>query len=233
MKDNYAVNGKLIGRGKSAKVYKLDRPPKEFVRKEFSPILSVKIWNWFFYQSPHPLTTETGHIYSYWKRRLAHRMCRCLGLNVTIPDAVHITDRGFTYEFVTNKRVSKAKRRFLYSNVKKLEEFFNYIGMPTWSFSRKNPFASSNFIFENDAIHVVDYEQSVPVRSHRGVIDYDRICFEDLNEYMSDNKSQILDKLGEGEVKNLNEALKMSQEYQKILDLRPKKINRIVKADKI
>ena len=49
---------KLIGRGKAAKVYKIAEGPRSLVRKEFSPIYPVRLWNWFFYKSLHPLDTE-------------------------------------------------------------------------------------------------------------------------------------------------------------------------------
>ncbi|MBN1871747.1 MAG: hypothetical protein JW800_04150 [Candidatus Omnitrophica bacterium] len=211
----------VIGRGKAAKVYKLNHK-YELIRKEFAPIVPVKIWNWFFFESPHPLTTEAGHIYAFWKRRLAHRMCKCLNSDVRIPDALDLTKGGFTTEFILEKFTPPGRRRKLYHSVKTLESFFKYVGLPTWSFSRKNPFSRSNFIFVGDIVHIIDYEQSVPVRNSKGVIDYDRIHFEDLHDYISGNEKLLLNRLGLEDVKHLHEALERAKEYQARLDLRPK-----------
>lgn len=220
--------GRLIGRGKVARVYKIAEDPHPLVRKEFSPIYPVRLWNWFFYKSLHPLATEVGYKYAYWKRRLAHRLCRYLDGNVHITDALQLSWRGFISNFIDGRHPTKKGRRKLYTTVKKLEDYFDYIGMPTWSFSRKNPFSGSNFLIQDKTIYVVDYEQSVPIPDSRGRIDYDTIYFDDVNSFMNENMQKILDKLGREEVRHLKEALQMSMKYHTQLDVRPKRTAKFV-----
>ena len=184
--------GKLIGRGKTARVYKIDGGSHHFARKEFSPIHSVRLWNWFFYHSPHPLIADAGHKYSYWKRKVAHRLCECIDGNVRIPDALHLSHKGFTARFIEGRRLTKKEGRAFRGIIRRLEDFFAEIGMPTWSFSRKNPFSGSNFIIRDNAIYVIDYEQSVPVPDSKGRISYDTIYFDDVHKFIIGKKKQLI-----------------------------------------
>jgi len=222
------ITGKIIGRGKSARVYKVVGDEGSFARKEFSPIQHVRVWNWFFYHSPHPLITEAGRLYSYWKRKVAHRLCASIGSKVRIPDAIDITQKGFTSEFVEGRRPSSGERRRYRDPVRRLEAFFADIGMPTWSFSRKNPFACSNFLVRDDDIFVIDYEQSVPVPDSRGRISYDIIEFGGVDKYISENRQEILLRLGQEETERLSEALELSKAYYSQLDIRPKNITKVI-----
>ena len=222
----------LIGRGKVAKVYKIKGKPHYLVRKEFSPIYPVRLWNWFFYKSLHPLATEVGHKYAYWKRRLAHRLCKYLDSDVHITDALQLSQKGFTSLFINGKPPARRKKRALHANVKKLEDFFDYIGMPTWSFSRKNPFSRSNFLIRDGTIYIIDYEQSVPVPDSRGRIDYDTIYFDDAHNFINDNAQKILDKLGADGIRDLKEAFQMSMKCHAQLDLRPKRTAKFVNRRK-
>ncbi len=222
----------LIGHGKTAKVYKIDVSPRGLARKEFSPIHHVKLWNRFFYSSPHPLTTEAGHKYAYWKRRLAHRLCKYLNSDVHIPDALQFSHKGFTLKYIEGRPPARSDKRALYRVVKRLEHFFDYIGMPTWSFSRRNPFSHSNFILKNDKIYVVDYEQSVPVPDSKGKIEYDAVYFDDTRTFITDNKQRILDRLGEREMRRLTEALELTKGHYTKLDIRPRIITRFINTGK-
>ena len=220
----------LIGRGKTARVYKIDGVTQLLSRKEFSPIHHVKLWNWFLYNSPHPLATETGHKYAYWKRRLAHRLCKFLDSKIHIPDAMRLAPKGFTLKYIEGRRPKIRERRKLYAATKKLENFFNKIGMPTWSFSRKNPFSHSNFIFKGDTIYIIDYEQSVPVPDSRRNIGYDAIYFNETDKFITDKRQLILDKLGVEETENLIKAFESTKECYKELDIRPKTITRFINS---
>ena len=218
----------LIGRGKTARIYKIDGDPHAFARKEFSPVYPVRLWNWFFYNSPHPLTTEVGHKHAYWKRRLAHRLCKCLDCNAHIPDALQLSKSGFTSKHIDGRFPTRGDKRIFYTTIKKLEDFFAYIGMPTWSFSRRNPFSSSNLIIRDNTVYFVDYEQSVPVPDSKGNIGYDTVYFEDVGDFISGKRQQILDKLGIRELQHLDEAFQMSRECYIQLDIKPKKITKFV-----
>lgn len=218
----------LIGRGKVARVYKIDGRPHDLARKEFSPIYPVILWNWFFYNSPHPLTTEAGYKYAYWKRRLAHRLCKCSDCNVHIHDTFQRSRNGFTSGYIDGRPPKRNDKRTLYATTRRLEKFFDYIGMPTWSFSRRNPFSNSNFLIQDNTVYIIDYEQSVPVPDSRGYISYDIIYFDDVHDFISDNRQKILDKLGMEEAKNLDEAFELAKKCHAQLDIRPKKITKFV-----
>ena len=220
-----------IGRGKAARVYRIDGAPPFLTRKEFSPICHVRLWNWFFYNSPHLLTTETGYKYAYWKRRIAHRLCEYLDCGVHIPDALELSPDGFKLRYVEGRPPSMGDRQALRTAIRKLEDFFDSIGMPTWSFSRRNPFSNSNFILKDKIVYVIDYEQSVPVPDSRGNIGYDIIYFEDVHKFITDNRKCILDKLGENQTQHLTEAFESAKEYHSKLDVRPKMITKIFNAN--
>ncbi len=218
----------LIGRGKVARIYKVEESAEALIRKEFSPIYHVKLWNWFFFHSPHPLSTETGYRYAYWKRRLAHRLCKVFMSDINIPDAICLTDRGFVSEFVKGEVPVKDDWDNLSVMVRRLEFYFDAIGMPTWSFSWKNPFSVSNFVSSNGRLHIVDYEQSVPILNTQGVIDYDVIRFKPLEEFIRSNRQKIASVLGNQESRLLREALEKTKEYHAKLDIRPKKFTRLL-----
>lgn len=220
--------GKLVGRGNRARIYKINGDPHHFARKEFSLIHPVKLWNWFFYHSPHPFITDAGHKYSYLKRKVAHRLCEYIDSNVRIPDALHLSHKGFTTRFIEDRRPTKRERQAFRSIIRRLEDFFAGIGMPTWSFSRKNPFSKSNFLLKDNIIFVVDYEQSVPMPDSKGMIDYDTIYFDDVYNFIIGKKQRILDVLGKEETKHLDEAFEMTKKCHSQLDIRPKKITKVV-----
>ncbi|MBL7071676.1 MAG: hypothetical protein ISS26_05865 [Candidatus Omnitrophica bacterium] len=222
------IKGKLIGRGKAARVYKISEDPHHFARKEFSPIDPVVIWNWFFYHSPHPLKTEAGHKYAFWKRKVAHKLCKYLGSEVYIPDALELCRNGFTTEFIEGRRPGREERRVFRGAVRRLEDFFSGIGMPTWSFSRRNPFAGSNFLTRGNIIFMIDYEQSVPVPDSKGVINYDTIYFDNVQDFIFNNRTRIIDKLGRDETKHLEEALRFSKKYHSQIDIRPKNVTKVM-----
>lgn len=220
----------MIGRGKAARVYKIEGKPHALARKEFSPILPVRLWNDFFYSSPHPLATETGIRYAYWKRRLAHRLCALSASGVRIPDAVEFSRGGFILRFVEGLFPGIGERRTVYSAAGKLEIFFNRIGMPAWSFSRLNPFSISNFILKDREIYVIDYEQSVPVPDARRNINYDTVYFDDVRAFIESSKKRIVDKLGERESRLLTEAFERARECYAKLDIRPRAITRFINS---
>jgi len=222
------MKGKIIGRGKTARVYKVESGSRSFAKKEFSPIQHVKVWNWFFYHSPHPLNTEAGHKYAYWKRRVAHRLCKYLESGVRIPDALDLTPKGFITEFVEGRRPLREEKKAFRSSVGRLERFFAEIGMPTWSFSRKNPFAGSNFLVWAGKVFVIDYEQSVPVPDLQGRINYDTMKFDQVSDFIRLNRRHITDKLGGEEAKRLDEAFHISKQYHDRLDIRPRNITKVV-----
>lgn len=220
--------GTLIGRGRTSRVYKIEERALHFVRKEFCPIHHVRLWNWFFYHSPHPLITDAGHRYSYWKRKVAHRLCECLDSNLHIPDALHLSQNGFTARFIEGSQLAKKEKQRFHSAIRRLEDFFAGIGMPTWSFSRKNLFSGSNFLIKDNTIYVIDYEQSVPIPDSEGKIGYDSIYFDETYNFIVDNRQRILDKLGTEETRHLDEALEMTRQSHAELDIRPKKITKVV-----
>lgn len=218
----------LIGRGKAARVYKIEGPSSVLTRKEFSPICHVKLWNRFFYNSPHPLTAETGHKYAYWKRRLAHRLCKYPDCGIHIPDALELSPGGFTLMYAEGRPPGRGDKRALRAVTRRLEDFFDSIGMPTWSFSRRNPFSNSNFILKDGTIYIIDYEQSVPVPDSKKNINYDVIYFNEVSGFIKDNRRRILDKLGEDETRRLAEALESARTCYAELDIRPKLITKII-----
>ena len=46
--------GKLIGRGRIASVYKVDSDGDSYARKEYHPTATANLLNRIFYNSPHP-----------------------------------------------------------------------------------------------------------------------------------------------------------------------------------
>ena len=215
-------NGVFIGKGRTGRVYKIEQNPETVVVKIFSPNYFAKLWNWFFYKSPHPLSTEAGHAHAYWKRRLAHRLGEYIGeSNVHVADAIESLQNGFMSPFIDGVNPTKDEMQLIYAKTQKLEQSFDGIGMPTLSFSPKH-FGSrrKNFIVQNNQVYIVDYEQSVPVPNLRGNMGYDVIYFDDVYRFIENNKLQILDKLGTKETSDLNEAFELAKQHQAELDLR-------------
>ena len=144
----------------------------------------------------------------------------------------YLTSKSFTLIYIEGRPPLRRDKRALYGTVKKLEDFFDYIGMPTWSFSRRNPLADSNFILKDDRIYVIDYEQSVPVPDSRGNLGYDGIYFDDIHSFIVDQRQRILDRLGGHEMQSLTQALELTKGYYTKLDIRPKLITRFINTGK-
>ena len=212
----------LLARGRCGKIYKTESSTGVFVRKEFSPTLAVRLWNWSCYRSPHPASTEWAPRYAFWKRRLASRLSLVVGQNPHICDALRFEPKGFITEFIEGRTPVWNERKYIHEVSKKLERFFEEIGMPTWSFSRRNPFAIANFIIRDERIFVVDYEQSIPAPDSKGMIGYDEIYFEELERFIIGHRQKLLDKLGTAEMQSLDEAFEEARLYRFRLDIRPR-----------
>ena len=220
----------LIASGRTGKVYKMEGNPESFVRKEFSPNYFAMLWNWFFFKSTHPLSTEIGHTHAYWKRILGNRLSTFVDKNVQIVDTITPSQNGFVSPFIEGRMPEKNEMQSIYAKTQKLEEVFDDIGMPTLSFSQRH-FVSrrKNFILQNGRVFIIDYEQSVPVPDTKGNMGYDIIYFDDVHRFISNNRLQIIDKLGTDETRNLDEAFELSRQYQAKLDIRPRGLTRFSK----
>jgi|GEM_PF-2870362 len=222
---NLAVNEILIGEGRIGKVYRAENDPQSPVRKEFSPNYFACAWNWFFFKSTHPASTEAGRQFHYFKRRLAHRLALMApeeNGSINIVDALEPTETGFKSLFIEGNHTNHNSGSYLSKAVDPLEEFFDAIGMPTFSISPRNPAFRSNFIGN----HAVDYEQAIAVPDSRGNMGYDRIYFDDVGRYISANRQKILDRQGLAEGRSLEEAFELSRQYSQKIDITPRKINK-------
>ncbi len=212
----------FVARGRCGQVYKISEDSNSLAKKELAPTRLVKIWNWSLYNSAHPASTQVGYNYSYWKRKLAHILSRYFSDNVLISDALAVDVKGFTFKFVEGHHPTKKEKQVTYPVIRKLEDFFDSIGMPTWSFSHRNPFMASNIILQNGSIYIVDYEQSVPMPDKKRRIVYDIVFFEELNTFIKDNRQRILDKLGTELTSSLGEALEETHKCLVQLEIRPR-----------
>lgn len=215
----------LISKSLTGKEYKIGGNPESFVRKDFSPTFFARLWNWFFYKSPHPLSTETGHAHAYWKRRLGSRLSQFISENSTVVDAVETSKNGFISPFIEGNKPTKDERPWVYTQTKTLEQVFDDIGMPTSSFSSSTN-SGSNFIIQNGRVYIVNYEQSITIPDVRGHMGYDLIYFNDVHKFISDNRRQIEDKLGIVEMCHLEEAFELAKQYQEQLEIRPRRLTR-------
>ena len=216
----------LIGRGRTGRV---KRVSEDLVRKEFSQTYFARSWNWFFFKSLHPLSTELGVMHAYWKRRFAHRLNKVIDNDVSIVDAVAYAGNGIILPFVDGSIPARGEMGIIYHKARHLEQTFDAIGMPTLSFSPRHVNTRrKNFMKGKDGlIHIVDYEQSVPMPDTRGQMGYDAIYFEDVSRFLRDKRIEIADKLGTEEAKYLDEAFELSKLYQEQLDLRPRIVTKI------
>ncbi len=215
----------FLKRGRCGKIYKLTEPNETLIRKEFSPALSANILNWFFYRSPHPASVPSGWHYAYWKRRLAARLSRLVGEPIHICDSLREDpDRAnaFLMKFVEGQPPKKSELTAIHQKADKLERFFHEIGMPTWSFSRRNPFSADNFILSGGEIHIVDYEQSVPMPDLDRRIRYDEIDFKVLGGFLENNKKTILETLGPADAQEVENAFRLSLDYYSRTDFIPR-----------
>jgi hypothetical protein len=80
---------------------------------------------------------------------------------------------------------------------------------------------------------VIDYEQSVPVPDSKGNIGYDIIYFGDVSRFIAAKRQRVLDKLGNGQMQHLTEALESARECHAKLDIRPRMITKIFNKDSV
>lgn len=220
------VHETFLKRGRCGKIYKLAGPDETLIRKELSPSLTAKIGNWLLYRSPHPASTQDGWRYAYWKRRLGSRLAAVLGEPIHICDVLDKDDKrknAFLTEFIEGTPPKKNDRAFILEKTQKLEEFFNEIGMPTWSFSRRNPLRSSNLLLKNGNIYIIDYEQSVPAPDFKGKIRYDEIDFGILEKFLKENAGRILEQIGATAAHETDIAFAEARSFYERMAITPRK----------
>jgi len=208
----------LISKDSAGRTYKFEGNSESFVRREFSPNLFARLENRFFYESPHPLSTEAGHAFAYWKRRLAHRLSMLIDDNVNIVDALEISQNGFISPFIVGDKPAKREMQQVRAQARDLEDVFVEIGMPSLSYNPRN------FIVQNGQVYVINYEQSFPLPDTRGIIDCDIIYSDDIYRFISDNRQQFVNRLGTTELQNLDESFEAAEHYHRLLDKRPKRL---------
>ena len=225
----------LIARGRVAKVYRIDNNPEPLVRKEFDPSFFARFCNWVCYKSPHPSFTKDGQRLALHRRQLGSRLAEYMRRAGYIDDGVYIADalgpsqNGFVSPYIEGRNPARNEMRAVYERTKLLEELFDDIGMPTWSFSQVNPLARSNFILQDGAtgpVHIIDYEQSVPLPDSRGNFGYDIIYFDDVHRFIDDNHQRIVDELGLEGSRYLEMAFELARQYQNQLDIRSRWLTR-------
>lgn len=226
-----ARNGIISGR--ASNVHIIEDNEKRIVKKTFHPKRIPRIVNYLVLKSKHPLSTEKGIELAYWKRRLAHRLCEYGVEGIEVNDAIELYEDGFTSLYIEGKRLSpvplpheKDARSKLYS----LENYFNSIGMPTWSFRRLNPLRYENIILTEAGPVVIDYESAFPFWNSNGVFGYEEIDFESLGRYLLREKKHINKVLGSEESEKLYEAFEESKCAQTILksEQEPRKLKGVL-----
>jgi len=156
---------KLLGKGLSSKVYKIQEGDDAFTLKKFEPVMLAKTLYYLLFQSPYPYAANADALKAaYHRRKIAHEITKVAFGDSNVADAYGIdtNDHALRCEYVDGRRP--------FDDEKSVDVFLNncegllrYCGLPSWQVSRFNPLRKSNVIVDkNSNYRIVDFESSVP-----------------------------------------------------------------------
>jgi hypothetical protein len=219
---------RLIGRGRSARVYSIGNGE---VEKAFDPGTLVRLVNFCtFGKHPHPLSTEEGIWSAYYKRVLSKTAAELYrsdtGIPVYVTPALQRTWDGFTMPFVDGNEIGCGDRKAR----EILDPFQNYmqeVGLHTWSFSRHNPKWHTN-VREKGGVHILDMESSIPTVEH-GKFGYDPVDYELLDSWLEERRTDI-GTLGKGQYESMKAYSALLKEIEQTVHYDPTILSRFVEC---
>ena len=196
--------------------------------KEYNPCLLVQGLYWLAFQAPFPYQKrKEALLAAQYRRDIANLLTKHnFGYDMVSP-ILNIRETNGTYQLVTrfvpgDKPWSNHQ---IYGELRKLTDFFNTVGLPTWQVLPGNPQAYSNFIVTPEQqLKLIDLESAlvlpVPPLAQLGgslrdghIPTFDDVDFVRLRSYVVDNEASLQQTLGWGKLDQLTQAIELCEEY--------------------
>jgi hypothetical protein len=227
-KDGYRIL-KPIARGYVSSVFLAEKDNNPYALKIMCPSWIPRLTYRLCLQEEHAYFDDNAVNASFYKRKLANRITRGFNSDIEILDAYEKSKefKGFYMPFIKYEQAKTLEEKtYVLEKVTKLKDFFNGIGMPTWSLKSK---CSDNIRINKDKVTVIDYESGILTKTPAG-LDLDPVDFDSVEEYLRDNKQNLLDRLGTGEFKILEDSLERCRHYTRLWHSQEKRIVQKIKS---
>jgi len=197
-----------VARSFWSEVYKVELGGRTLVKKAFRRGWPVRALCRLFGTRGY---TSDGMIeLVYHKRRMAHRLSKFYNFRHFIVDALGTCPGGLYLPFVEGRHPrTDEELTFVRDFLEGLEEFFDGIGMPTWSFGRyySDPtwrLRRKNVLISPDGIRIVDYEEVVLVfGGRRPRLEFDGVDLKLLRRFLEREAGELERRIGSDKLEEL------------------------------
>lgn len=239
-KDGYEII-RHIADGHVSSVFHAKKDNQDYVLKILSPHFAP--WNFMYrvaFQDKHGYFDDNATNAAYWRRKVANRISRSFDSNIEVLDVEEQSkdfgNRGFYMAFVMHEKAKTSEEeKYVLEKATKLKDFFNEIGMPSWSFNPDYPFykqRKDNLRLNGEKLIIIDYEAGVLTKGKDGEMDLDPVDFESVKKHLKDNKQNLIDKLGEEEHKILEDSFEKCRHYTSLWHNNEKRILPKIRSQK-
>jgi len=239
-KDGYKIM-EHIADGHVSSVFLAQKDYKDYVLKILYPHFIP--WNfmyWVAFQDKHGYLDDNATRTAFYRRKTANRLSKSFDSNIEILDAIELSkdfkDKAFYMSFIKHKSAETLEEKeYVLKKTKKLTDFFNEIGMPSWSFNPDYPFfkkRSQNLRLNKEKLIIIDYESGVLTPGKDKEMDLDPVDFESVGGYIKENKQNLIDFLGTKEYKILENSFEKCKYYTRLWHSSEKRILPKIRSQK-
>ena len=220
--DDYEII-KHIADGHVGSVFLAQKGREKYALKIMAPsLIPGGLMYGLFFQEKHGYFDKNAVNAAYWRGKLANRITKLFDSDIEILDIIEQSKKynGIYRRFVDHQKAETLEEKsFVLDKVDKLKDFFNEIGMPSWSFNPDYPFykqRSDNLRLNKDKLIIIDYESAVLTPTKDNGLDLDPVDFDSVNNYIQNNERGLLDCLGNEEFKIMEESLERCKYYTEL-----------------
>ncbi len=231
-KDGYEITNHLAN-GHVSSVFLAKKERENYVLKILYP--HFKPWNfmyWVAFQDKHGYLDENATTAAFWRRKLANRISKGFDSSIEILDSIEqskdFKNKGFYAPFIKYPEAkTPGQKAYVLNRATKLKDFFNEIGMPSWSFNPDYPFFKkrrNNLRLNKDKLIILDYESGVLTPGKDKEMDLDPVDFKSVREYIDNDKNNLINCLGLKEYGVLLESFDKCEHYTNLWHSSEKRI---------
>ncbi|MBR9705837.1 hypothetical protein GOV14_02260 [Candidatus Pacearchaeota archaeon] len=221
-KQGYVVTNHLAD-GHAGSVFKAEKGGQDYILKIMAPsAIPGRIMYKLFFQEEHGYFDKEAVNAAFWKRKAVNRITRHFDSDIDILDMTEqSTDyNGFYCPFIKHPSAQTPQQeKYVLEKTTKLKNYFNSLGLPSWSFNPDYPFYKNrkdNLRLNGDKLIIIDYESAVLTPSTDGYLDLDPVDFEKVRQHISENKQSLVDCLGSSDFEIMQDSLDKSEHYTQL-----------------
>jgi len=221
-KEGYELT-RHVADGHAGSVFAARKAGEDYALKIMSPkLFPGGLMYRLFFQERHGYYDDNAVEAAYWRGKVANRVTRLVDSEIEILDTHEKSKefKGFYRRFIKHESAKTSEEaELVLEKVTKLKDFFNEIGMPSWSFNPDYPFfkdRKDNMRLNGKKMIIIDYESAVLTPSKDGFMDLDPVDFDSVARYISEHQIGLADKLGKEEFEVLTGSLEKCKHYTEL-----------------